>query len=262
MIKLYEVLGKPSTERMQHLLASGDLLKTLADNAVNLPEIDREAYKLLFTPKPKEINWTPVDQYGAKLRDWNDRFGLDLTDWQMNVAHNLPDHAGPHQPTGISLTLGKGLKGDRKIVQQIIKYELDKLGVPFDDELDNDARLSYFPGSEPMRSQTPQLAPALLDIGRFWDPQSGVVVRDVREQLWGQRLPALEVDWLMALNPQVFNAIDHETVPGFLAPGLVVGSDSLPCFDRDSEEAVVYDDGDTTWRFDDSVVVFQGVLGS
>ncbi len=244
-----------TNEQLQNWLGAGDLQKLML--SADLSKVDREAFRALLAPKQKEISWMPVAEYGHKLRDWNDRFRLGLFEEQINeLVAKLPDHAGPHKPTGISLTLGKGLKYDREVVQQIIKYELGKLGVAFADYLDG-ARISYFPGSEPRKSKTPQLGVALLDIGRFWDSENGVVPRQVREQLKGQRLPALEVDWLMALNPQVFVAINYQTVPGFLAAGLVVGSGGLPYFHRGSDGAFVrgYWDDDQ-WHFL-SVVVFR-----
>lgn len=181
--------------------------------------------------------WTPTNQYADKLRTWNRLIGLGLTERQIDELV-LPDHIGPLQPTGISFTSGKGIEHDRKILRQIIEYELSKLGVSYVDYNQQDGRqVAYFPGSEPGGSDKPHLATALLDIGRFWDPKNGIVVRRVREQLKGQRLPGLEVDWLMALNPQVFAAIDYETVPGFVAPGLIVDSTDVPVFGR-----IVYQD--------------------
>ena len=54
-----------------------------------------------------------------------------------------------------------------------------------------------------------------------------------------KRLPGLEVAWLLALNPGAYVAIDYETIPGFIAAGLVVGSDDVPFFARDSGGAFV-----------------------
>ena len=258
MAELYKKLGQPSTERMQHMLANGDLFEILGDNAHLLSQVDRSAFRVLFAPPPKSIDWTPVSQYADKLRDWNQRFRLGLSEEQISGLV-LPNHAGPHQPTGISLTLGNGLKGDRKIVQEILKYELSKLGVAFTDYIGkNDRSVKYHQGSEPEKGKKPQLGVALLDLGRFWDPQNGVIVREVRQQLADQRLPGLEVDWLMALNAQVFARIDYETMPGLLAPGLVVDpGGSVPVFDRDSEGAYVLGDRDDyRWR-DYSVVAFR-----
>lgn len=232
---------------------------------MSTPASLRQAQKLLslapkdatLAPRPKSINWTPVSQYADKLRDWNQRFRLGLSEEQISGLV-LPDHAGSHQPTGISLTLGKGLEGNRNVVQQIIEYELSKLGVAFTDYIGkNDRSVKYYRGSEPEKSRKPQLGVALLDIGRFWYPQNGVNVRGVRQQLAGQRLPGLEVDWLMALNAQVFAAIDYETVPGFLAPGLIVYSDGVPVFDWYSGEAYVGDIWDHVRRGGRSVVAFR-----
>lgn len=255
--KLLSLAPKDATNvQVQNLIENGDLYHMLFTDA-DLAKVDRSAFRALLAPPPKSINWTPVSQYADKLRDWNGRFHLGLTEEQISgLAAQLPDHAGPHQPTGITLTLGEGLKGDRKVIQQIIKYELGKLGVSYRDYLE-DAHFSYYSGSEPIKEREPHLAPALLDIGRFWDPQNGVVVRKVREQLAGQPLPGLEVDWLMALNPQVLIAIDYETVPGFLATGLVVDSVDVPVFHRDDVEAYVYGGWDGSRWYDFSCVAFR-----
>jgi hypothetical protein len=199
------------------------------------------------------INWTPVTQYIDKLRDWNDRFDLGLTEAQIdNLAVNLPDHAGSCHPTGISLMLGKGIQCDWKVAMQVLQYELSKVGVLFKDCLDS--KVSYYSGSEePIKGGEPQVDVALLDT--TWTPTSDIVPCQMHEQYQGQPLPGLEVAWLMALNPQIFNTIDHETVPAFLAPGLVSCANSVPVFDRGDFDGEGEDDmpfvGDV-W-FDDEV---------
>lgn len=252
-----DALGSPSNDRTQLLLSNGDLFKTLADAADHLKDVDRAAFRALLAPQPKVINWTPVSQYADKLRDWNGRFGLGLTEAEI-TGLLLPDHAGPHQPTSISKTFGKGPKGDRAVIQQIIAYEMAKIGCPYTDYIEEHQwSVAYHPGSEPDRFTSSQLAPALLDIGRFWDPDNGVTIPGVRRELVGQWLPSLEVDWLMAFNPQVLAAIDGKVIPGFIAPGLVVGSADAPGFVRVGDEACanLYWDDDP-W-YDYSVVVFR-----
>lgn len=207
------------------------------------------------------INWTPVDQYANKLWEWQQRFDLGFTaQYIAAILADLPDHAGPHQPTSVSVTLGKGLMSDREVVQRIIAYEMSLRGHKYTDYVaKNRWAVNYYPGCEPNTSLEPQLAPALLDIGRFWDPKNGVTIAGVRKQLIaaGEPLPTLEVDWLMALNPQVLAAIDYKVIPGFIAPGLVVDFGHAPGFRRDDSEAYAHDYWDGhTWS-DYSVVAFR-----
>lgn len=253
--KLLSLVKDVPSKQVQNLLENGDLLLALAK--ADGSRIDRAAFNALLAPVPEAIDWTPVSQYADKLRDWNNRFSLGLSDEQIDGLI-LPDHAGPHQPTSITLTLGKGLQHDRKVVRQILKYELNKIGVAFTD-YSEDAPTSYFPGSEPADSKQPSLGTALLDIGRFWDSKNGVAPRAVREQFRGQPLPALEVAWLLALNPQVYAAMDGKTVPFMWAPGLVIRSGGVACFGRGAVGAFVRGHrGGNQWG-GDSVVVFRGV---
>jgi hypothetical protein len=248
-----------SREEIQNFLEGiGDLVVPLL--RADYSSIDRAAFHALLAPPLKSIDWTPVSQYAEKIRDWNRRFGLGLSDTQL-TAHELllldeGDHAGPLLPTSISLTLGKSLQHDWEVVMEILKYEVEKLGVPFKEYFDASC-LSYSPGSEPSESKVPQLVPALLDIGRFWDTDNGVVPRKVREQLKGRPLPGLEVAWLLALNPQVFLAMDGKTIPFLCAAGLVVYSDDLLCFDRGSGGAFVSDRWDGDRWYGCSVVAFR-----
>ena len=173
-----------------------------------------------------------------------------------HVMSALPDHDGLLLPTGIKLTLGRGLQHDWEVGMKILAYELDKLGVRFTEYFDA-SRLSYFAGSEPEHPDGVELDVALLDLQTFWDPRSGIVPREVRKQLKGQPMPGLEVVWFLALNPQVFLAMDGKTMPYLWAAGLVVDSDSRPYFGRDSDGAFVLDGWDGgRWR-GDSVVAFR-----
>lgn len=249
-----------SKEQIQTWLGAGDLTKLML--AADLPNVDREAFKALLAPLPKSIDWTPVAEYRTKLRDWNEPFNLGLLEAQIDSLE-LPDHAGPHLPTSINLTLGKGLLNDRQVVQRIIAYEMRQIRRKYTDYIGNNGwSVAYYPGCEPTTiNPEPQLAPALLDIGRFWDPKDGVTIPGVRNELAAasEPMPALEVDWLMAFNPQVLAAIDGKTIPGFIAPGLVVDSDDAPGFGRDGVGAYARDcwDGDR-WS-GCSVVAFRRV---
>lgn len=199
------------------------------------------------------VNWTPVDQYPAKLRVWNTQFGLGLTELQIaEFDSSLPDHAGANKPTGVSLTLGKGLRSDHEIAMQILKYELENLGVSFADRLDI-TKVSYLPGSEPPGSVGAKIAPALLDIGTFWDPDGGIAPREVVRQR--SRWPSHEVALLLALNPHIYRDMDRTTIPFMVAAGLVVATNQVPCFRREANGAYVDGGWDgNPWR---SVVAFR-----
>lgn len=224
-------------EQVQSLLANGDLLKELL-NAPDLSKVSREKFQALMAPPPQVIDWTPVHQYADKLREWSEQKQLEFSLLDEHIANLVvPDHAGPYQPTSIVLEYGIGFAFNLRVVREVLAYELHKLGVPFTDTIGQQA--GRFLDSKPEQRRSPQLNAALLDIGRFWDFQNGVSVREVRERLAGQPLPGLEVYWLMALNAQVFAAIDRTTVPALLVPGLVVGSGEVPVFDRGLGEVCV-----------------------
>ena len=223
----------------------------------------RRALQAIIEGKFPEIPTNPpsgltrVSQYAHKLNGWNDQFDLGLTaEGIAHVMSALPDHDGLLLPTGIKLTLGRGLQHDWEVGMKILAYELDKLGVRFTEYFDA-SRLSYFAGSEPEHPDGVELDVALLDLQTFWDPRSGIVPREVRKQLKGQPMPGLEVVWFLALNPQVFLAMDGKTMPYLWAAGLVVDSDSLPYFGRDSDGAFVLDGWDGLQWHDDSVVAFR-----
>lgn len=242
-----------SREQVQNLLGNGDLLQSML--AADLSRVDRTAFAALLAPPVPSIDWTPVSQYADKLCDWNERFQLGLASGQIDsLAAELPDHAGPHQPTGITLYLGEVLKPDYEVAMKILRCEVEKLDVRFSEYFDA-SRLSCFSGSESPKSKNPSLGVALLDIGTFWDSENGVVPREVRRQR--SSWPGLEVIWLLALNPQVFLAMDGKTIPFMWAAGLVVDSDRLPCFGRRSVGAYVYAYWDVRRWAPGSVVAFR-----
>lgn len=238
--KLLSLIPKnASSDQLQAILSNGDLFQMLFTDS-DLGLVDRRVLGALLAPPPKQINWRPIAEYGPRLREWNAYFGLGLTEAQIDSLE-LPDHAGPHLPTSINLTLGKGLLNDRQVVQQIIAYEMRQIRRKYTDYIGNNGwSVAYYPGCEPTTiNPEPQLAPALLDIGRFWNPKDGVTIPGVRNELAAasEPMPTLEVDWLMAFNPQVLAAIDGKTIPGLIAPGLVVDSGHAPGFHRDGVEA-------------------------
>ena len=117
-----------TVEQVQTLLANGDLVRVML--LADLARVDREAFETLLVPQPVSTDWTPVDQYGAKLRDWNTRFKLGFTKRQIDaLVAELPAHAGSLQPTSITLATGKGLQHDWDVVMQILMHELRQVGV-------------------------------------------------------------------------------------------------------------------------------------
>ena len=134
-----------------------------------------------------------------------------------------------------------------------LEHEVEALGKRFTPYV-NAERVSFFPGSE--QSGGRKLTVALLNLATYWDPTDGVVSNEVRKI--EKRLPGLEVAWLLALNPQVYLAIDYETIPGLIAAGLVVDSDYVPFFERGSDGAYV---SGARWAISrwsgNSVVVFR-----
>ena len=249
--KLLELLGDPSGEKFQYLLANGDLLKPMID--ADLTKVDRSAFGVVLTPAFAPVAWTPVDEYAERIMARSKLRGWGLTKTQIDAfAASLVDHVDPLQPTGISLWLGRDLQ-----------YNWDEAMAWMEDEVTarNDKfrtyfasrQVSFYPGSE--QSGKRKLTVALLDVATYWNPTNGVVPDEVRTK--EAKLPGLEVAWLLALSPQVYQAIDYKTIPGFIATGLVVVSARVPHFGHDSDEVFVYDYwADNRWN-DYTVVAFR-----
>ena len=246
-----DALGNPDSDRMQILLANSGLFKELA--LADFSRIDRAAFTASLTPAHAPIPWRPVSEYAAKISEWNKLRGWGLTKAQITTfARNLVDHLGPLHPTGISLWLGRDLPYNWEEVMACLEHEVEALGKRFTPYV-NAERVSFFPGSE--QSGGRKLTVALLDLQTYWNPADGVIPDEVRKI--EKRLPGLEVAWLLALNPGAYVAIDYETIPGFIAAGLVVNSDGVPRFDNASDEAIVHDYwSDYGWS-GDSVVRFR-----
>lgn len=246
-----DALGDPDSDRMQILLANSGLFKELA--LADFSRIDRAAFTASLTPAHAPITWRPVSEYAAKISEWNKLRGWGLTKAQITTfARTLVDHLDPLHPTGISLWLGRDLPYNWEEVMACLEHEVTAVGEKFTPYFGAE-RVSFFPGSE--RCGGRRLAVALLDLATYWNPTDSVVPYEVRKI--EKRLPGLEVAWLLALNPQVYLAIDYKTIPGLIAAGLVVDSDRVPGFRRDSGGAYVsggWADGRWSGR---SVVVFR-----
>ncbi len=248
---IVDALGDPSGERMQRLLANSALFRELAQ--ADFSRIDRAAFTASLTPTLAPIAWRPVSEYADKIAEWNKLRGWGLTKTQITTfVKTLVDHLDPLHPTGISLWLGRDLPFNWEEVMACLKLEVEALGEKFT-QYDGAKRVSFFPGSKQAGGR--KLTIALLDLRTYWDPIYGVVPNGVRKS--EKRLPGLEVAWLLALNPQVYAAIDYETIPGFIAAGLVVGSGRVPIFGRDSGEAFVIGGWSGRRRGDDLVVRFR-----
>ena len=246
-----EALGDPSGARMQYLLANSSLFKELAQ--ADFSRIDRAAFTASLTPTPAPIAWRSVSDYADKIVEWNRLRGWGLTKTQITTfAKTLVDHLDPLHPTGISLWLGRDLPFNWEEVMACLKLEVEALGEKFTPYVGAE-RVSFFPGSEQTGGR--KLTVALLDLATYWNPTDGVVPNEVRKI--EKRLPGLEVAWLLALNPQVYVAIDYETIPGLIASGLVVDSVGVPHFAHDSAETYVYGHWAVHRRHDCSVVAFR-----
>ncbi len=246
-----DALGDPDSDQMQYLLANSKFFKELA--RADFSRIDFNAFTKSLTPALAPIAWRPISRYAAKIEEWNKMRGWGLTKAQITAfAATLVDHLDPLHPTGISLWLGRDLPFNWEEAMACLKLEVEALGEKFKPYFESN-RISFFPGSE--QSGKRKLTVALLDLQTYWNPTDGVVPNEVRKI--EKRLPGLEVAWLLALNPEVYLAIDYKTIPGLVATGLVVDSDGVPFFVRDSDEAYVDDYwADNHWN-DYSVVRFR-----
>lgn len=249
-VKLHSILNRPSSESFQNFLANGDLLLQMA--CVDLSRVDRSAFGAVLTPTPAPIAWRSVNEYADKIVEWNRLRGWGLTKTQISTfAATLVDHLDPLHPTGISLWLGRDLPYNWEEVTACLKHEVEALGVKFLQYIGSD-RVSFFAGSE--QSGKCKLTVALLDLATYWNPTDGVNSNEVRRaEKW---LPGLEVAWLLALNAPVYLAIGSETIPGFIAAGLVFDSDFVPVFERDLDVVVVRGCLDSRWQLR-SVVRFR-----
>jgi hypothetical protein len=176
--------------------------------------------------------WSPVCTYVPKIKARSDLRGWGLTDEQLfELALNLEDHAGPLQPEGISLTLGKGLEYDLAEAEAWAKDSFTALGmgISFTDYVQKKASpVEYYGTKHTFVPAQPTIAPAHLDLEKFWDKVDGVSVSQVRDLL--TNLPTTEPYWLKCLNPKAWLSIDGKTMPLLTSPGLVVNDDDVQLF--------------------------------
>lgn len=237
--KLLDSLKGITSEEVQNLVRNIGLIRVMA--SCDLARVDRAEFEAFLNPPPATttpIAWRPVSEYADKIAEWNKLRGWGLTKAQIAAfAANLVDHdhLDPLHPTGISLWLGHDLPYNCEEVMACLRHEVEALGEKFKQPI-NSSRVSFLSGSE--QTGGSNLTVALLDLATYWTPIDGVVPNEIRKI--EKRLPGLEVAWLLALNPQVYLAIDYyETIPGLIAAGLVVDSDLVPCFGSSLDETFV-----------------------
>lgn len=257
--KLLELISEYPQGRIRDLLDNSYLFKALL-NCPDLSKVDKKAFSAFLAatqPKPQlSILLTPVSEYvdrimaRSELRGW----GFTQTD-AKELAAKLHDHYGPLTPTGVSIWLGNNLEFNWTEMIAWIKDEVEDVGFTFEERFSPDYQLSFYPGSE--QSGNRKLGVVDLDLSTFWDPTDGVVSKYVRLKRPESKWPGLEVPLFLALNPQVYVAMDGKTIPYMLAAGLVVYDDSLPGFNRHDRMVYVGGDWDSNhWR-NTSVVAFR-----
>ena len=236
--RLLKVLSGLTEEQMRNILGNEDILLLLGE-ATDLSKVDRDVLRAALNPPKPPVPWTAVSDYydlivaRAELRGWKlPKKQLDALKAQLD---NL-DHASPLKPVGISMWLGQDLAYNRAEAIAWLKDVVEAKGLTFVDYT-GEGRTSFNQGSA--REGRPSISACGLDLQTHWNPTDGVIPKELREASPTTCWPGLELFWLMALNPDVYLAIDFENIPGLLAPGLVVGSARLPCFGRVGREAWV-----------------------
>ena len=254
--RLLKVLSGVTEEQASNVLNREDLLLALC-TAGDLSKVDLGAFRAVLVPPKPPFPLTAVSDYydrivaRAELRGW--KLPKEQLDTLKAQLENL-DHASDFQPVSIEMWLGGDLAFNRAEAIAWLKDEVEAKGLEFVDYT-GEGRTSFYPGSE--QSGEPSISACGLDIQLFWNRTEGVVPKDIREAKPTTRWPGLAVFWFLALNPDVYLAIDYENIPGLLAPGSVVDSDYLPYFSRNGRKAwVKYSWADSRW-FSYSFVVFR-----
>jgi hypothetical protein len=183
------------------------------------------------------ISWCSVGGYADKIAGWNELRRWGFTESQVaNLATELAGygHLDSLHPTGVAVWLGHSLAYNWNEAMAVLRMEIEPLGEKFEPYTGAE-RISFFRGSE--HSGDARLTVALLDLATHWVSGESVVPSEVRQQ--EEKLPGLEIAWLLALNPEVYRLIDYSTVPGLVAGGLVVDAAGVPNFGRDTDEVYV-----------------------
>lgn len=240
MYELYKLMGRPNNQQMQHLLDNSDLLATLGEaaQAEVLSYVDRVAFADALAPPKLEIPWNPPDTYVGRIMERSKERG-----WGFTYVHaesleaQLHDHKGPLLPTGVRIRLGRGVHFAWSEAMCWIKSELNRLGHILEQAVAG--RVSHHPSSQ-YRSGGLSLDAVDLDLDTFWIRSDNQAVQHVVDDLRPTRKtwPGMEVPWLLALNPEAYISTNGRTIPFMLAPGLSIGSRSLPLFRRTNSKTV------------------------
>jgi hypothetical protein len=185
------------------------------------------------------LPWMPVQEYPRDL-------AKQVKALELELAKPENDHAGLLLPTGISAMFGT----QEFMFTKLTDWIADNVrecgnGLPFKSYFTAD-RLSIYPGSELPDKKS--LSVSKLDFATFRKPEDGVVVREVRAAHPDKTWPtAIEGAWFYGLNTPTLLQSDGEiktecgVLPRTSWAGSVVGSDLVPGFGRDSDDAFVND---------------------
>lgn len=179
------------------------------------------------------IPWTPVNRYvqlimaRSELRHWG--FTQDDAD---KLEHALKDHRGVSKLTAVNIWLGYRLDHNWHEAMLWLTDEINKLGCDVQTYFGK-GKLSFLPGSE--RRGSRELSVFDLDLSDFREVGESISPRELRSvrESW----PGLEIAWFLALNPQVFVAMDGKKIPCIFAPGLTHNSVGMPHFSCNNREA-------------------------
>lgn len=191
--------------------------------------------KLFETPdkgacsSKKSIDWTPPYRCGDLILKRSCERGWGFTPYETEKLaddmHDHYNHSDPLLPTSANIWLGGSIRYNWSEAMEWISDELKKRKCSFQ-VCFNYKKLSFLLGNE--RKGSPKLSPVGLDLHKFWDRSRYCAPENKRAP--SERWPALEVAWLIALNPDVYMAMDGIYVPYMMAYGLVIGDDGIPCF--------------------------------
>lgn len=177
-------------------------------------------------------HFTPVNELVEKIMARSELRGWGFTDEHAEqLCQQLAgrDHAGPLVPVGITIWREGNLAHNWAESLAWWNDEMKAIGLEPVDYL-SELEPKLYPNRE--SSLRPMLEACDLDFQAFWNPQDGVVPRDVRNAHPMRKWPALEVIDLLALNPHYAALMNGDDIPFLMAAGLVVRSGYVPSFYR------------------------------
>lgn len=259
IIKLWQVLGEPNSERFQYLLANGDLLKALLEAGSSLQQVDREAFQTLLHPSlvstrighsVVEAAWAqPTWQTGdSQLPDWYVHPDLQLEQqesWLRSLGFGQGDvpTSGPVgvTPTDRALPLLKIITpGSRRVSS--CRRTIDVHMAAIEQQLVAMGRKIYLWDSFKLFQEDPRLVGGLVDSEpgiswvlfnpfAHWDSQNGHRVAD---------LPTFQDDWKLAASeslsalkvwPKYGPTMDGSKTPYINLAGFRTASGDVPYAD-------------------------------